>query len=542
MLQERKSTQSEEENHNQPFQKNEHLNKSILADLQKSLALLDQKSWSKMTEEINFEIQENQRLPDYELLLKRINKIVSTHLERMRLVERQGLPLDTAWFFWKFSKWDRMVFHYQEPSDQAWRLSHLAQIAIRVTNRIIVKGGTSDVKNNVLTFNEWQNKLNEFTLMREAAKQLYQRLNYASQDFFSLSLKAATITKIAEATQLGSCGEKTWVLTNFLRKIGLENLGVRVEHLYIMKNEGMIQKQGNHTLTVWGRNINSDLNDYTTWGDAILSDPWSGKQYFAKDLPKFLTDCLQVQYQCALLPKSDFKPAVNKIYFQKQGDDLNYYYTDIKGLFRKKTMMDIDIPDPLTIENIIPIFDRVLIKLANQNRIFREVMVRNYEIPFHPFANSLELIDDDGIATLKKGLDIIHSVPFLGLEHGLNTHNLNLIEQSFKNILDDGLDINWEIFESLDQNFKRLCFEKLITLALEKEVNSVALKLLNDGYGTTAQIARIPELESNSSIIEAYSGNEEIQDFPNLNGSSEEDQEGTDEDGENTLTYITRTR
>ena len=487
-----------------------------------------------MIDEINQEIEKNQTYPDYELCLKRINSIVFAEFKTMKLIEKQGLPVDTAWFFWKFSQWDRMVFHYQEPSDQAYQLSHLAHIAIRVTNRIIAKGGMSDIKNNELEFKEWLNKTNEFIKMRDSFNNLSNSLKFSTQTFFSrVSLEAALTTKIAEATQLGSCGEKIWVLTNFLRKIGLENLRIRVEHFFIMKNEGMTQKFSNHTFTVWGRKLNSNPNDYTTWGNAIVTDPWSGKQYFAKDLPKLLTDCLQVQYQYALLPQGDFKPAVNKIYFQKQGDDLNYCFTDAQGQFSKKTLKDVDISGPLNIENIIPIFNTILEELTNGNLIFPNVTLRNYEIPFHPFANSLQLVEKDGIKTLKKGLKLIHSVPYLGLKHGLTTHNWDLIEQSFHKILDTYRDIDWEIFESLEPNFKQVCYEKLITLALEKQVNSVALKLLKQGYGTTTQLARIPELESNSLIIDDGIMIEESQSGEDLTDSADEYLVEADDEGEN---------
>jgi hypothetical protein len=157
--------------------------------------------------------------------------------------------------------------------------------------------------------------------------------------------------------------------------------------------------------------------------------------------------------------------------------------------------------------------------------IFSKVIVKNYEIPFHPFANSLLSIIEDSVPILKQGFEIMHTaIPDIGLEHGLKTHNLDLIEQSFKGILKQNLVIDWKIFESLEPDIKKVYFEKLLNVALQQEKNTIALKLLKEGYGALAQMALIPRLESN----------------PISNQSEEESEDYMSDDGENTFLYIKR--
>ncbi len=333
--------------------------------------------------------------------------------------------------------------------------------------------------------------------MRKIAKKIFERFIYSDH---ALSVQIAIGTVLAEISEWGSCGEKAWALTHFLKKLGVN---IRVEHFQIMRNEGTVQTKGNHTFIVLGREENSDPDDYATWGiNAVICDPWSGKEYFVRNISQFLDDCLQVQYQYALLPVGDFKPAVNKIYFEKQGNHLNYYFTDNFGKFRKKVLHNIHYSQTLGEKDILPLFNDILFDLVQKKLIFEKVIVKHYEKPFHPFANSLKLMAEDGIKTLKLGLDIYYTDPYFGLEHGLNTYNYELIEQSFAELLKNDQELNWELFDSLDPDFKQTCFRKLLDLALKEQNNGIALRLLRLGYGSPAQIALIPELESNSFVIE----------------------------------------
>lgn len=466
------------------------INDIILKDLQKTLAALEQKSHAKIIALIHAEIEQNRKQADSEKHLRRINKIVADHLGEMKLKEKQALPRDAAWFCWKFSQWERMRFHYQQPSNQAYSLSHLAQIAIGVTNRMIARDGMSDVKNNELVFKDWHEKSTEFVTMRKLVDKIYKKkFMGCGYDPDLVSVKIALATKLAEVSQLGNCGEKVWVLTHFLKKLGLD---IRVEHFQIMCNAGSTQTNGNHTFIVLGRDEESDPSDYTTWGiNAIICDPWSRQQYFVRDIPQLLNDCIPVQYQYALLPAGDFKPAVNKIYFQKQGNDLNYYFTDIYGDFRKKIIKDVHFSETLVVEDIIPLFNGILTELDQNKLIFEKIIIKHYEKAFHPFANGLKLLIQDSIKILKAGLEIYYADPYFGLEHGLNTHNFELIEQSLVEILKYDQEFCWEIFESLDLTFKQTCFKKLFDLAIQEQNKTIALKLLQQGYGDPAQITQI---------------------------------------------------
>lgn len=489
-------------------QKGYDINEVILKDLQKIFPSLEQKLSSEIKKRIQAEIKENQIKKDSGKHLQKINDIVANCLNEMKLKQKQTLPCDIAWFYWKYSHKDRLYFHYQKPSDQAYRFSHLAQIAIGVTNRIVSRGGLSDIKNNEIEYKAWKRRYHDFNAFRATIQLICSEFNLFFIKFCHeqalieqalLCVYSAISAKLAEESQWGSCGEKVWVLTHFFKKLGLD---IRVEHFIIMRNVDFAQNNGNHTFIVLGRDEKSDPNDYTTWGnDAIICDPWAEKQYFVRDIPQILCDCDQVQYRYALLPVVDFKPEPATIYFQKQNDDIRCFFTNSNGIFTNCVYKNIHHSKTLVIEDIIPFCDEVLEDLINRNLIF-VVKIKNSEVPYHPFANSLKLSADDGIKILTTGFEYLYFDINFGLKDGLQTHNFELIEKSFNRLIENDHNLDWTLFDSLEPDFKRTCLEKLLDLALKERNETIILELSRRGYGSPEQQAHIGQLKFNSYVFE----------------------------------------
>jgi hypothetical protein len=168
--------------------------------------------------------------------------------------------------------------------NKAHQLLNLAQNGIEFTNKLLYRGGDTDLKFNTLskqdqqTLSEGMHYLHEeMDSRREAISEHLETLKEER------SLELAIRTHLAEREHLGNCVEKSAVLANFFLNLGdsFTQYGVKAE-IFTIEN-------GDHSFVVLGRKPGSDPNDYTTWGeDAVICDPWLGIAYFPQDLPNHL--------------------------------------------------------------------------------------------------------------------------------------------------------------------------------------------------------------------------------------------------------------
>jgi ankyrin repeat protein len=88
---------------------------------------------------------------------------------------------------------------------------------------------------------------------------------------------------LARASKKGNCGEFAHVVVDELKALGVK---LPIEIVRVAK--------GDHVFVVLGRDPNSDLNDYRTWGNsAVCIDAWGMDQPFvANDIPKYLKSYL----------------------------------------------------------------------------------------------------------------------------------------------------------------------------------------------------------------------------------------------------------
>jgi hypothetical protein len=86
-------------------------------------------------------------------------------------------------------------------------------------------------------------------------------------------------------TNYGNCGEMcAYTFVELIKRYGLN---VKID---IYRVEG-----GDHNVIVIGRPLDSDPDDFTTWGEALVYDPWASRLdqpliFFARDIPRYLKD------------------------------------------------------------------------------------------------------------------------------------------------------------------------------------------------------------------------------------------------------------
>ncbi len=218
-----------------------------------------------------------------------ILKLITDQLDKLNQEDegdfRKELPIDVAWFLWEYSSIERLKLRFQQPSDKAHQLLHLAQTGVHFVNKIIYKGGDTDIKFNYLK-KEDQKKISKGMLS------LRDELSSRCQDLSDLietrkeevALTLAMRAQLAENTHLGTCLEKSAVLVNFFRKLGdsfEKELGASVEIFNVVN--------GDHAFVVIGRDPRSDPNNFATWGkNTVICDPWANTSYFLNEIPKQL--------------------------------------------------------------------------------------------------------------------------------------------------------------------------------------------------------------------------------------------------------------
>ncbi len=238
----------------------------------------------------------------YQICIENVCKQTFETISKMSEVEKNRLPLKTAWILWKHLTPERIRFHYETsldkahlaPSPKALHLMQVGKIANGVVNKLLHKGGSTDVKKSVTQKSIYSKIQIEMDNMEEIYqhkyKQIFEYLRRSStnlaRDANALSLALAT--QLAETFKIGNCYEKSAVLVNFLRKLGpnfADNTDTNVEIISLHSEDG----EADHTVVVIGRRKDSDLNDYTTWGnDAIIVDPWLDTVFFPAEIPERL--------------------------------------------------------------------------------------------------------------------------------------------------------------------------------------------------------------------------------------------------------------
>jgi hypothetical protein len=85
------------------------------------------------------------------------------------------------------------------------------------------------------------------------------------------------VAAIAESAGCGNCGEQAALAFVHLYR------ELKVRPVHMMSRTGGVD----HAFVVIGRAAGSKDGDYKTWGDAaVVCDPWHGKAYAARDIPK----------------------------------------------------------------------------------------------------------------------------------------------------------------------------------------------------------------------------------------------------------------
>ena len=190
----------------------------------------------------------------------------------------RDLSKESAWLYWIYSDEKRTKFHFTEPSAEAHRLLRLAQIGSGVMNKLVSRGGTTEIENNSLPLKEFKQKDRDLEKLQDIREKCMDGRFFShckERDNLGWALSA----RLAEENKLGNCEEKSAVIVNFCRKLG-PSLNTTVDIFTI---------GGDHAFVVLGRKPGSDPKDYTTWGnDAVIFDPLSNQCFFARDIPKFL--------------------------------------------------------------------------------------------------------------------------------------------------------------------------------------------------------------------------------------------------------------
>ncbi len=220
----------------------------------------------------------------YKTCLEEIMELAQDHYKTQENNEDESVNL--AWFYWQHQNIDRIRFHYEtEPSDEAYRLLHIAQIANTLTNRLVDLGGYTELDADEEP-EKYADRFERVESNRETVRNLLADIINSPDKSLNTSqvigLRIALKDCGSVTSHVGNCSEKAQVALAFISKIssllGNNPKDVQAE-LFCLG--GL-----DHEFVVMGRDPDSDPTDYTTWGNnAVICDPWKGISFFARDFP-----------------------------------------------------------------------------------------------------------------------------------------------------------------------------------------------------------------------------------------------------------------
>lgn len=181
-----------------------------------------------------------------------------------------------------------------------------AEKALNKSNKLQFSSFNNLARSNILPGNTPQQQEEYAKIWKQLHSQIQAQRVQNSKQIFTLTApnhfkEAFLDATAAKKTLLGNCYEMSCYSFFYL----LERIEEKIDIYFI--------HDADHVFIVIGRDINSDLNDYTTWGKhAMVCDPWSGTIFPAAEMPQrlFGSNGTGEKGPVDLIP---FDPQINKL-------------------------------------------------------------------------------------------------------------------------------------------------------------------------------------------------------------------------------------
>ena len=175
---------------------------------------------------------------------------------------------------------NQVLMRYPEISDDLKYIFKVAVEEINGTRKIINKSSTHDYINlphsNILK-KDYENSCEKVKKMR--------LVNFIASVFFPFQPELSA--KISQWYGAGNCGEIANIVYINAKKKKIHS-SCEVYHI----------ENGDHAFNVFGRDLNSDPADPSTWGkNAVIADAWLGEVFLASEITTRLKNYKKISYE-----------------------------------------------------------------------------------------------------------------------------------------------------------------------------------------------------------------------------------------------------